>query len=366
MNPSSNAQTLIGKYLARATDRTDWGDGEYAPQQNFLSDLSGNTVDHFINGVAYFKALEAEIDALSSSTAKGRYLYLTAWWLGLANLPSDTEIRAFGEFGTTIVEQIPALKGLAGPVKVGKDFPPLTLPSGKLLSRRLEDLHQSGADVRILAWVSPFASRYALPQLASIRLVNAHTLLSVAEMRSRFGTAGAGKVMVNLTAHPLGAVHCKLVVAGDATSTRAYTGGIDPVMDRTSLAWHDLAVRVTGPAAAAIHRFFQQMWAENLKRPVESFVVDRVAIESWLPTATRVPDPPEPPRGDGNGAHVQVLRTVPRMRFSRTGPTWLHQGNAAVRSLITAGVGFRKDPISFGRIQRVVATPVVNWRLPVA
>ncbi|MGI5206937.1 phospholipase D family protein [Spirillospora sp. CA-108201] len=347
MNPSSKPQALIGKYLVRETDRTKWGDGEYAPQQNFLGDLSGNTVDHFVNGVAYFKALEAEIEALRTSTAKGRYLYLTAWWLGLSKLPADTEVQAFGEFGSAVVQQFPVLNDLTRPVQVGKEYPPLTLPSGELLSRRLEDLHKSGADVRILAWVSPFGARYAVPELGGIRIVNAQTLLSVAEMRSRFGEAGAGKVMVNLTAHPLGAVHCKLVVVGDHKTTRAFTGGIDPVMDRTHPAWHDLAVRVTGPAATAVHRFFQQMWAENLKLPPENFLVDRHPIESRLKTAAPVPDPPEPPRGDGTGAHVQVLRTVPKMRFSSSGPTWLYDKSSVVRALITAGVGFRKEPISF-------------------
>ncbi|MES9603338.1 MULTISPECIES: phospholipase D family protein [Actinomadura] len=347
MNPSSKPQSLIGRYLARETDRPEWGDGQYAPQQNFLGDLSGNTVDHFINGVAYFKALEDEIEALRASTANGRYLYLTAWWLGLSRLPADTEVQAFGELAGTIVQQFPVLKDYTRPVRVGAEYPPLTLPSGALLSRRLEELHKSGADVRILAWVSPFAARYDVPEFGGIRIVNAQTLLSVAEMRSRFGEQGAGKVMVNLTAHPLGAVHCKLVVAGDHTSTRAFTGGIDPVMNRTAPAWHDLAVRVTGPAAAAIHRFFQQMWAENLKLPAENFVVDRHPIESRLKTATAVPDPPEPPRGNGTGAHVQVLRTVPQMRFSSSGPAWLYGKSSVVRALITAGVGFRKAPISF-------------------
>ncbi|SNR29102.1 phospholipase D family protein [Actinomadura mexicana] len=347
MNPSSKTQALIGKYLVRETDRAKWGDGEYAPQQNFLGDLSGNTVDHFVNGVAYFKALEEEIEALRTSTAKGRYLYLTAWWLGLAKLPAETEVQAFGEFGSTIVQQFPVLKDLARPVRVGKAYPPLTLPSGALLSRRLEELHKCGVDVRILAWVSPFAARYDVPGLGGIRIVNAQTLLSVAEMRSRFGEQGAGKVMVNLTAHPLGAVHCKLVVAGDQKSTRAFTGGIDPVMSRMDPAWHDLAVRVTGPAATAVHRFFQQMWAENLKLPAENFLVDRHPIESRLKTAAAVPDPPEPPRGDGTGAHVQVLRTVPQMRFSSSGPAWLYDKSSVVRALITAGAGFRKEPISF-------------------
>lgn len=347
MNPSSKPQALIGKYLVRETDRTNWGDGEHAPQQNFLSDLSGNAVDHFVNGVAYFKALEDEIEALRRSTANGRYLYLTAWWLGLAHLPPDTEIQPFGELGNAVLQQFPVLKDYARPVRVGAEYPPLTLPSGTLLSRHLEELHKSGVDVRILAWVSPFAARYDVPGLGGIRIVNAQTLLSVAEMRSRFGEQGAGKVMLNLTAHPLGAVHCKLVVAGDQTSTRAFTGGIDPVMDRTSPAWHDLAVRVTGPAAAAVHRFFQQMWAENLKLPVESFTVDRHPIESRLKTATPVPDPPKPPDGNGTGAHVQVLRTVPQMRFSSSGPEWLYDKNSVVRALITAGVGFRKAPISF-------------------
>ncbi|GAA0588682.1 phospholipase D family protein [Actinomadura livida] len=347
MDPTTKAQALVGKYLARETDRVKWSDGERAPQQAFVSDLSGNAVDYYINGTAYFNALDAEIEALLTSKAKGRYLYLSAWWLGLAKLSADTEVQPLGEFGTTLVQNFPFLKDLTKAAKIGRDFPALTLPSGKLLARRLEDLYHSGADVRILAWVSPFAARFPIPQLGGIRLLNVQTLLSVAEMRSRFGEKGAGNVMVNLAAHPMGATHCKLVVAGDHKSTRAFTGGIDPVINRMDLSWHDLAVRVTGPSAAAIHRFFQQLWEENLKRPAESFVIDGLAIESRLKTAVEIPDPPEPPRGDGHGSYVQVLRTVPQMRFSASGPEWLYEKNSAIRALITAGAGFKKAPISF-------------------
>jgi phosphatidylserine/phosphatidylglycerophosphate/cardiolipin synthase-like enzyme len=345
---------MIRKYLARETDREKWEDGDYAPEQAFVSDLTGNTVDYFINGDAYFKALEAEIDALCRSKAKGRYLYLSAWWLGLARLPATTLVQPFGEQGTALLA--PIAKNLVEPTQIGVEAHALELPSGTLLARKLEDLLKSGADVRILGWVSPFAARYAIPQLAGIRVVNVQTLLSIAEMRSRFGEF-ADKVMVNLVAHPMGASHCKLVVVGDQKSTRAFTGGIDPVMSRRAANWHDLAVRVTGPGAIAIYRFFQQLWAENLKLPPEGFVIDKAPIMSCLKTAGPIPDPPDLKGGDGTGACVQVLRTVPQMQFSTTGPAWLNQ-NAAVRTLITAGVGFRKAPIGFapkGRFEFKVA-----------
>jgi phosphatidylserine/phosphatidylglycerophosphate/cardiolipin synthase-like enzyme len=356
MEHAAKDQGPVRKYLASELDAPKWGNGEYAPQQVFLSDLSGNTVDYFINGTAYFSALDAEIQTLLNSNARGRYFFMSAWWLGLSNMPADTQVSPLGDLTATILK--PFQVTLAQPWQVGTNFPALTLPSGVLLSRRLEDLQKSGADVRILAWVSPFAARYRIQQLAGIGLLNVQTLLSVAEMRSRFGPNGQGNVMVNLAAHPAGASHCKIVVAGDQTSTRAFTGGIDPVQSRMHPAWHDLAVRVTGPAATAIYRFFQQLWSENLQRPAETFRVGGAGILSRLDSASKISDPPPPPQGTGNGDYVQVLRTVPQMNFSVTGPDWLYPENSAVRALITAGAGFRKDPIKFaadGRFEFKVA-----------
>ncbi|MFB4310594.1 phospholipase D family protein [Actinomadura sp. GTD37] len=349
MDNTSGTRKLIGTYLASEMDREEWANGDHPPEQIFPSDLSGNTVDYFINGTAYFTALDDEIKTLCASKERGRFLYLSAWWLGLSPVSAATEIRALGEMGAAVARQFPVLKDVTLPVKVGTDLPPMILPSGEPLSTRLKELHDSGADVRILAWVSPFAARYAVPELEGIRVVNAQTLLSVAEMRKHFGDQGAGNVLLNLAAHPMGAAHCKLVVAGDRKSTRAFTGGIDPVENRKAKYWHDLAVRVTGPGATAIHRFFQQLWAENLGLPVETFQIGGQQIPSRLTSAGKIPDLAAKPAGTGTGAHVQVLRTVPCMRFTTAGPAWIFEKSAVVRALIAAGIGFQKQPISFAK-----------------
>jgi phosphatidylserine/phosphatidylglycerophosphate/cardiolipin synthase-like enzyme len=350
MDPTLGQQAKITKYLARRTGLDSASPGETPPAQGFVGDLTGNQVDWFINGNRYFSALDQEIDALLTDTSAGRYFYLSAWWLGLTAEKKTAPVKVVPASGVMAKALGVVSQQLVAPWQAELESPALTLPvSGKPLAVRLQELHQAGVDVRVLAWVSPFAG-YNLaafsPAMAGINKVNLHTLLGIRELRRRFGSTGTAKVVANLASHPLGAAHCKLVVCGSKTATRAFTGGIDPVENRKSPGWHDVAVRLTGPAATGVYDFFRQLWAEQAEQPKLTFNVDGEEIPSRPGGWTAIPEPPKLAAGDGRGACVQVLRTVPQMNFSVTGPEWL-PGSALQRALITTGAGLRKAPVSF-------------------
>ncbi len=338
------------KYLARVTP-FDAPGGETAPEQGAPASLTGNTVNYYINGGPYFSALDDEIDALCASNAPGRYFFMSAWWLALSKETPGTLVKVIPATGVTAKLFAAVKPELVAPWQANFDaaFTSLILPkSGKALIVRLGELNAAGVDVRVLGWVSPFACydlKQFVPGLGGLGLMNLHTLLSVRELRRRLG-ANAPKVVVNLVSHPLGAAHCKLVVCGDQTEIRAYTGGIDPAETRKAPTWHDLAVRVTGPGASGIYKFFMQLWAEQQNQPAMTFSVDGTEIparpDGWKP----IPNPPDLAKGTGGGACVQVLRTLPQMNFTVSGPEWLPV-NTVVRTLLTQSSAVRKAAISF-------------------
>jgi phosphatidylserine/phosphatidylglycerophosphate/cardiolipin synthase-like enzyme len=339
------------RYLARVTpmnaDR-----GETAPQQAAPGTLTSNQVDYYIDGVKYFTALDEEIDALLAAGGPGRYFYMSAWWLGLSAEKPGTPVKVTPATGITakLFSAVKPELAAEWQVKFDDAYTALILPkSGKTLAVRLQELNSSGVDVRVLAWVSPFAC-YNLAAFSegfgALNTMNLHTLLGVRELRARIGSANAAKVAVNLVSHPLGAAHCKLVVCGNQAQTRAYTGGIDPAESRKAAMWHDLAVRVTGPSATGIYKFFKQLWDEQENQPALTFNVDGSEIparpKGWQP----IPDPPAPVQGNGAGTCVQVLRTLPQMNFSVTGPDWLPLP-PLVGPLLARSPAVRKNPISF-------------------
>jgi phosphatidylserine/phosphatidylglycerophosphate/cardiolipin synthase-like enzyme len=347
--PTTNDQQ--NKYLARITP-FNAPPGETAPEQAVTSSLTGNTVDYFIDGIKYFSALDDEIDALIASHAPGRYFYMSAWWLGLSDetaAPVDVTpaTGVTGKLFGTVAPQV------AAPWKanLGQDFTSLILPkSNTPLILRLQALNAAGVDVRVLGWVSPFAC-YNLsalaPGLGGIGQLNLHTLRSVRALRLLMGN-NAPKVVVNLLSHPLGASHCKLVVCGDQNQIRAYTGGIDPVESRKAPTWHDLAVLVTGPGAAGIYNFFRQLWAEQPRQPNVTFTVGGIDIPARPDGWTPIPNAPAPAlaQGNGGGTCVQVLRTLPQMNFTATGPDWLPV-NPVARTLLAQFSAASKPAISF-------------------
>ena len=314
--------------------------------------MRGNHVEAFIDGAAYFTAIDEELDALLTGSPAGKYFYLSAWWLGLVPLADPTKVRTVGDTAIKLAESLGALKEW----QITRARPAWDLPkSGRRLLARLTALAQQGVDVRVLAWTSPFCAKYeaVAKQEMGLAALNAQTILSVQALRDAHLRL-YDRVMLNLVAHPMGAAHLKLVICGDDTSMRAYTGGLDPADGRLTppgqpAGWHDVAVRVQGPAALAIYRHYQQLWEEQRKSRPEIFHIAGKEIVSHTEDTARVPDRVQaaPP---GKADHlVQVLRTVPAMRFSSTGSSLLNV-NPVLRTVLLKATGFSRQPISFAPV----------------
>lgn len=303
--------------------------------------MRGNHVEAFIDGAAYFTAIEKEIDTLQTGSSQGKYFYLSAWWLGLVPLPNPTTVKTVGGAAVALAGKL----GMPMTWKITRARPDWTLPkSGQTLLARLTALAAKGVDVRVLAWTSPFCAKYepVAKQQMGLAALNAQTILSVQALRNA-NLRLLDRVMLNLVAHPFGGAHLKLVICGDDHHMRAYTGGLDPAPGRLtppgqSGGWHDLAVLVEGPAALAIYQHYQRLWEEQRRSTVEVFNVGGQEVASHTPDTLKVSDRMLAPAPSPAAQLVQVLRTVPKMRFSRTGPAVLG-GNTVLRAAMTNAVG---------------------------
>ena len=69
-------------------------------------------------------------------------------------------------------------------------------------------------------------------------------------------------VCLNIIAHPLGAIHMKVVICGDNDFVHGYVSGLDLLTSRVDgpihrTGWHDVGVRVEGPAVKGIYGYFK-------------------------------------------------------------------------------------------------------------
>ena len=207
---------LIKKYCALYGEHgTHPGETEPRPYTPFA--MGNHHAKAFIDGEAYFSAIRLEIDNFMESKKPGRFFYMTAWWLGLSE---SVDALRIGEF--------PGDWTYDGTLQEGFSLPPSS--NARSLHHSLRVMNSLGVDVRVLGWVSPFCANQTIRDLSGgITDVNLDTLWSVSKLRQRIGSE---RVMLNLLAHTLGAVHCKIVVCGDEDSMRAYTSGLDPLYNR--------------------------------------------------------------------------------------------------------------------------------------
>lgn len=360
MYPSSDPAIQIKTFFSTDLDRSigKWGDGDQPPEQQFPSDYGQNRTEPLIDGLAYFGALDDEITAVLASTSQNRFFYMTAWWLGLVGGSRTVKLSISGKAVSEFLSMFPQARDQVT-WTCDVDMDELVLPkSNQSLRARLGALVAAGVDVRVLAWVSPFAAKYkpVADQIPGVAALNIQTLLSVQQLRDDFGPAQANHVMLNMLAHPLGAAHLKMVVCGDAVGMRAYTGGLDPEQGLLSVptitaphpvGWHDVAVRVAGPGAAGIYRFFQQLWKEQASRAPDVFYVDGREIPASLPKTPAVLDPPVKDATGTRTQAVQVLRTVPQMNFPPSGGPKQISENPVLRWMVSTAAGYRVPKLSF-------------------
>jgi phosphatidylserine/phosphatidylglycerophosphate/cardiolipin synthase-like enzyme len=198
------------------------------------------------------------------------------------------------------------------------------LVDGVTLGEVLVDLASRGVIVRGLVWRSH-------PKLAGFHLEHHVELARTVNDRG-------GEILLDQRVRSAGSHHQKLVVIrhrDDAARDMAFVGGIDLCHGRRDDAahfgdpqpedlddrygerppWHDVMIRVQGPAVADLESTFRERW--NDPTPMEDHrtpwrtLVSKLSSHPAHPAAMPEPRPPPPPAGD---LAIQVLRTYPAKR----------------------------------------------------
>jgi phosphatidylserine/phosphatidylglycerophosphate/cardiolipin synthase-like enzyme len=246
---------------------------------------TGNCVSVLIDGQTYFRALFEELRTVRAGD-----------WISLTDLQSDGDER------------------LAGP--------------GTEIGTLLADAAQRGVAVRGLLWRShPLG--HAAAEVTNVAF-------------SRTVNDAGGELVLDHRVRRGGSHHQKMVViqreaAGSAAGDVAFVGGIDVAHGRgdssdhvgddqpTNLGddrygakapWHDVQLRIQGPAVADVAWTFRERWLDpnpldvpTPTRALRHALSKKPERRGDLAPASRVPEP----LSDGTQA-VQVLRTYPARR----------------------------------------------------
>jgi phosphatidylserine/phosphatidylglycerophosphate/cardiolipin synthase-like enzyme len=285
-----------------------------------------STVTPLIDGQAFNETLQFDLNNIAAApSTQPRFVYISNWWLGLAS----------GKYTPTT----PAAQEILGPqVQDARTYfldPPPELGGGHFpLLDILGGLAANGVDVRVMGWVGmAIDKRYMfIAKIADQVETAAMTINAIKLLRaSRVGN----RAIMNVLAHPAGAVHLKMVVIRNGDTIIAYTGGIDFAPDRWSpkfpsigdhtanYFWHDAMARVEGPAVQPIYECYRLTYNENLDpkrkrvvffegKPVESADTNdaTLRINPWADLGITPP---------ATGTQtVQSLRTVPIFKYTRT------------------------------------------------
>lgn len=254
-----------------------------------------NKITPFIHGRRYFPALKAEIDRLGSGDTSGQFIYLMGWW-----------------FDNTFSLDKSANK----------------------LKDLLKAKARAGVDVRVMGWVmapellqDSRVQGTSDPNVGSMLALNNETTAFIQALRTEPNLAD--KAVLNILAHPAGAVHMKFALVGDNRKTVGFTGGIDLQSARHEDWWHDVAAKVEGPVVQSMFANFREQWTEIKGRSPVRLTIRGFRLGSG---GTIVRNPPVtasshtttmpvlasrtlslPAAGQ---YHVQSLTTVPKMNFS--------------------------------------------------
>jgi phosphatidylserine/phosphatidylglycerophosphate/cardiolipin synthase-like enzyme len=247
---------------------------------NGLAWTEGNAVDVLVHGRTYFSRLGQELRSLE----RGDAVWVLDW-------RGDADER-LGDADATI-------------------------------GSALADAVRRGVDVRGLVWRShPDQEKFSEQE-------NAHLAQVVNE--------AGGEVLLDERVAPFGSHHQKLVLIRRAEADRslAFVGGVDLGHGRAdderhlgdpqaiglddrygpTPAWHDVQLRVRGPAVGDLARTFRERWEDTapldhpnpIREAFRHYVVREPHHPHPLPSRARPPQP----AGD---VAVQVLRTYPRKR----------------------------------------------------
>jgi len=248
--------------------------------------IDGNLVTPLIDGSAYLADLCAELE----DTGPGDLVLFTDW-------QGDADQRLTGEPGSEVVDV-------------------------------LGSADERGVDVRGLVW------RSHLDQTGFFAAENRH-------LGEQLQARGA-EVLLDMRVRAGGSHHQKFVVIrrrGDPSRDVAWVGGIDLAHSRRDDSdhhgdpqadpmaeeygehppWHDVQVRIQGPAVHAVETVFRERWLDPtpLSRSPLRHWADRLRRLDLEPDALPDQAPPPPQAGTHR---VQLLRTYPTLRRGRDYP----------------------------------------------
>lgn len=335
----ANISQLIAQFFV------DGGDVS-APGEMVPSTTTDNRVSHLIDASNYFGALRNEVNALSLPGGNGKFFYFTNWLLGAVSYPAGT--TTVGGTPSAWQQPLPGSTAFVLDDMSGGSFPPFL--------DELALMAANSTDVRALLWVSPFllTLQPAAAKVPDLYNVNAATLLSADALRAKphMGT----KVCLNTLAHPLAAMHLKMVISGDNGGARAYVAGIDfdlsrvdnPAHANPNWGWHDIGVMIEGPAAGAVYEWFRSLWNEQRQRDQETFRIGDKKVLSYVEDTPAV-DAKSPGVFAPTSAsmHVQVLRTAPQFNIATSDTDRMQVGGGIFSSIKRWIAGVDRPELSF-------------------
>ena len=264
----------------------------------------GNLVTPLVHGASYFRALHAVL----SATREGDLVLFTDW-------QGDADERLTAEPGSEVLEVLGAAD-------------------------------ERGVDVRGLVW------RSHLDQTGFFATENRH-------LGERLQRRGA-EVLLDMRVRAGGSHHQKFVVIrhrDDPSRDVAFVGGIDLAHNRRDDAdhhgdpqaqpltdeygpnppWHDLQVRIHGPAVHDVETVFRERWEDPtpLSRSPLRRLSDRLRRLDVRPDPLPTQQPPPLEAGTHT---VQLLRTYPNLRHGRDFP-FARGGERSVARGYTKAIG---------------------------
>ncbi|RBY85072.1 phospholipase, partial [Blastococcus sp. TF02A-30] len=245
---------------------------------------------------------------------------------GLPDLAEGNDVRPLVDGRAYLAALAEALGRAGGGARVlfagwRADADELLQDGGPTLAEALVAAVERGALVRGLVWRShPRALGYSAEANREL---------------ARAVTAAGGRVLLDHRVRPVGSHHQKFVVVAGADGAEdvAFLGGLDTARSRRdgpahdgdrqtrrfsarfgpTPAWHDVQLRLTGPAVRDVETVFRQRWADptRLTRWPWHTLPDRVR---GLPRAADPLPAPGPAPAPVGSRTVQLLRTYPRRR----------------------------------------------------
>lgn len=278
-----------------------------------LQIVAGCKVTPIIDGRTFAQELTA---ALGAVTGPGDFIFVHGWFLPLTG--GAYEPSRWGLLNPLTSDGVSVTESVIGSFVLPINGTPT------ILVNFLKDRFAAGVDVRVMGWSSALGMGSAFTEgawFSGLAPINAMTCNTISDLRQP-GGIGA-HAAVNLLGHAAGATHLKMWVIGNADHAVGFTGGLDMAADRFCSQehateddlWHDIVVKVEGPAVQKLYDAYKQMWDLNASRAVYRLRFNDQDFPNFLPGTPVIVNRTlsTTPVGDDR---VQSLRTIPAANYS--------------------------------------------------